>query len=151
MFIDGIEAIINHHGVKGMKWGVRKRPSSSGRKSSKGQQKRDTTGLKKGSDKAQKAPPTKTYKGSRKAARKLSDSDLQDRVKRLNMEKQYRDLVSKQNPPSAISRGSKKVGSILVNAGSKAMTNFLGKKVFPAVLESAGSRAGLPGTRPRRS
>ncbi len=146
MSIEGIEEIIEHYGTKGMKWGVRKRPSSSGRKSAKGQQKRDTTGLKKGSDKGQKAPPTKKYKGSRKETRKLSDSELNDRLKRLNMEKQYRDLVKKQNPPTAISRGSKKVGSILVNSGSKAMTNYLGKKVFPAIIQSAGRRAHLPGS-----
>jgi len=145
--MDGIEEILEHYGTKGMKWGVRKRPSSSVSKSARGKQKRDTTGLKKGSDTGQKAPPTKRYKGSRKETRKLSDSDLSARLKRLNMEKQYRDLVKKQNPPNAISRGSKKVSSILVNSGSKAMTNFLGKKVFPAIINAAGTKLRLPGTR----
>lgn len=146
MSMEGIEEIIEHYGVKGMKWGVRKRPTSSGRKSGKGQQKRDTTGLKKGSDTGGKIPSTKKFKGSRKEARKLTDSDLNARLKRLNMEKQYRDLVKKQNPPTAISRGRKKVGSILVNSGSKAMTNYLGKRVFPAIIKSAGKKLKLPGS-----
>jgi hypothetical protein len=146
MSIDGIEAIIEHHGVKGMKWGVRKRRPSSGRKSGKGQQKRDTTGLKKGSDTGEKTPSTKKFKGSRKEARKLSDSELNARLKRLNMEKQYRDLVKKQNPPSAISRGRKKVGSILVNSGSQAMTKYLSKTIFPAIIKPVGKKLRLPGS-----
>jgi hypothetical protein len=143
---DGIEDIIEHYGVSGMKWGVRKRPSSSERKPTKGQQNRNTIGLKKGSDTGQAAPSTSTYKGGKKATRALSDVELKARLNRLNMEKNYRDLVAKQNPPSAVSRGSKMVGSILVNSGSKAMTSFLGKKVFPAMIESAGVRLRLPGT-----
>ncbi len=146
MSTEGIEKIIEHYGVRGMKWGVRKRPTSSGGKSGKGQQKRNTTGLKKGSDTGEKTPSTKKFKGSRKEARKLTDTELNSRLKRLNMEKQYRDLVKKQNPPTAISRGRRKVGSILVNSGSKAMTNYLGKRVFPAIIKSAGKKLKLPGS-----
>jgi hypothetical protein len=146
MSIDGIEDIINHHGVKGMKWGVRKRPTRSGQKSGKSKQKRDTSGLKKGSDGAPKIPSTKKFKGSNKEARKLSDSELNARLKRLNMEKQYRDLVRKQNPPSALSRGSKKVNSILVNSGSQAVTKYLSKKIFPAIIEPVGKKLRLPGS-----
>lgn len=143
MSVEGIDNIIEHYGTKGMKWGVRKRPSSSGRKSGKGQQNRNTTGLKKGSDSGQKAPSTKKYKGSRKAARKLSDQQLQDRLKRLNMEKQYRDLVKKQNPPSAISRGSKKVGSIMVGAGTKALRKQVAEPFMSYALKEAIKKSGV--------
>lgn len=118
--IEEVDNIIEHFGVKGMKWGIRKdrRPSSS--KSSKD--------YKKGEEK------------------RLSDQELRARVNRLNMERQYRDLISKQNPPSSMRRGVKAVGGILAGAGSKAIRDYLGKRVFKAVVEDLGKKLQLPGS-----
>ena len=81
---------LEHYGIKGMKWGVRKRSSSSSRSSA------DSVA---------------------KKAAKLSDVELRARVNRLNMEKQYVKLIAEKNqkPPTAIDRGAKYVGNIVKN------------------------------------
>ena len=111
MSIKGIDNILEHYGTKGMKWGIRK-------KSGKGSAKSGQKGKAKQAE-SEKRTSTKKYKKS--AARKLSDERLKKRVNRLNMERQYKDLVSKQKPKSKVSRGAKTVGNMIANAGAKAV------------------------------
>ncbi len=66
-----------HHGVKGMKWGVRKKPVSSG------------------FSKAKKAAPTKpipavkkAFSGKKKDISKASDEELSAYLRRMQLEKQ---------------------------------------------------------------
>ena len=77
-----------HHGVKGMKWGVRRTPEQLGRA-----QQKVHNGLN----------VARNYTGSKrsdalKAARRrdinqMSNKELQDTITRLNLEKQYRSLT----------------------------------------------------------
>ena len=131
-----IEDIIEHHGVKGMKWGVRKdrRSSASRRRKTRATPKPPP----KKPDRAQ--PSSKKYKKS--DASKLSDKDLRERVNRMNMEKQYKDLISKRNPPSSVSRGAKAVASIIGRSGSKAVGKYLANAVFPHLIDRAIARSG---------
>ncbi len=84
-----------HHGVKGMKWGVRKDRSSGGKSSSI-----KSTTIKK----ARAARNVyRNVTGSKRSAamtkyRKknidgMSDADLRKAVNRMNLERQYRDLT----------------------------------------------------------
>jgi hypothetical protein len=67
------EEFLEHHGVKGQKWGIRnKKQPVSGRS---------------------KSGPRKTTKYSKHPSQ-LTDAQLQTRIKRLQMEKQYKDLNS---------------------------------------------------------
>lgn len=54
---------------------------------------------------------------------KLSDSELQARVKRLNLERQYSDLVNKKQEPVSI--GAKFVRGIIVSAGKQVLTEVI--------------------------
>nr|DAM29484.1 MAG TPA: Structural protein [Caudoviricetes sp.] len=77
MTFDSVDDVLAHFGVKGMKWGVRKkRPSVS---------------------KSRKTNQHGDYKHahSKTPNHKLSNKELQRRVTRLNLEKQYRDLTAK--------------------------------------------------------
>ena len=82
------ESFLEHYGKKGMKWGVRKdRPSS------------------------------KKGKSARQIAKTLTDAELKKRVNRLNMEKQYVDLV--KGPSSSVSKGRGLVTQMLKTAGKQ--------------------------------
>lgn len=61
------ENFLEHFGVKGMKWGVRKKPGSSKKKS------------------------------AATIAKTLTNKELKKRVDRLNMEKRYSELVKESN------------------------------------------------------
>ena len=81
---------IEHHGVKGMKWGSRKKRVST------------------------VTPGTREHPVKfKKPAHSLTDEELQKRVKRLEMEKKYNDLKS---PPNT--RGKKFVDNVLLGSGN---------------------------------
>lgn len=92
-----IDDVIEHAGVKGMKWGVRKKPASS-----KG-----------------KAKPTKSKPSAQKSDKvsKMSDKELREAVTRMNLEKQYRDL---SNPTKK--SGENAVKKILKDSGKQIAT-----------------------------
>lgn len=88
---------LSHYGVKGMKWGVRKdrRGGSKGARSSR-----------------------TTYK---KAPVRLSDSELNRRIKRMELEKKYTDL---NTPPPK--KGRSYAMSLLENSGKTAVGAVVG-------------------------
>lgn len=134
-----------HHGVKGQKWGVIRKKASAGRKATiKAIQKsgRFTSNATKttiktartGADKVQKAKQAhdarvagkKQAKADAKARKKfanrgykkISDTELQSRIKRLEQEKRYRELKADRH----LVRGREVTRSILENSLTKAGT-----------------------------
>lgn len=86
-----------HHGVKGQKWGVRRTPEQLGHKpKSKSTEKRER----------------EDREHARSETKMLSDEELRSRVKRLQLEKQYRELLSSEEK-SKIIDGRALVSSIL--------------------------------------
>ena len=90
---------LSHHGIKGMKWGVRRSeaelarargesPKTSTKKSTK------TGGIFQKKAKPQK--PAAISKPKTKNISEMSDDELRSMVNRLQLEKQYRDLSPKQ-------------------------------------------------------
>lgn len=103
------EDFLCHHGVKGMKWGVRKDRSKSSKTSSNKKEKKKTNRI------------ASVIKGSskKKSIKKLSDEELQRKVRRLQLEKQYRDLKRDE-----VSAGRKIVGDILKTSGKMVGTQL---------------------------
>lgn len=105
------EEYIYHHGVKGMKWGVRK----AERKEYK-QKKRQNPSSKKTYNKQIKQRKKTKYTD----IRNLSNKELQDRVNRMNLERQYSSLLKTQK--KAVSRGKADTKNLLERFNTKLST-----------------------------
>lgn len=98
-----------HYGVKGMKWGVRRYQNRDGRLTAAGQKQKSASDA----DSKEKSD----RKTALKNRRTMSDAELQNRIKRLKMEQEYKNL-SEQD----ISQGRKMVSDIMTDAGKKVLT-----------------------------
>lgn len=94
-----MENVLKHHGVKGMKWGVRKDIANSAAEATRQ------------SSSAASRISNATKKNKKVA--EMSDEELRKAINRMDLEKRYSDLN-----PSAKSRGAAKVADILAVTGS---------------------------------
>lgn len=123
---------LKHYGVLGMKWGVRRTDAQLARArggKSSGSSKNVFTAFKKKFDE----------KKEREAKMKaMSDDELRRRVQRLEMEKRYSQLTTKEK-----SRGQKVVEDILANTarsvGTKYATQYAIKGI-DALISKYGSK-----------
>lgn len=97
-----IEEFIEHHGVKGMKWGVRNIRN------------RVTVGK-----------PSKRHTGTErthftKSPKRLTSNELESRIKRMETEKKYNDLNKRD-----VSKGSQLASEVLTNSGKKIATTVV--------------------------
>ena len=118
------ELILQHHGVKGMKWGVRKdRVKKPGR------------GLKSMNESAKRE---RDWKYQYRERGVLSDNELRDVVNRLRLENEFAKLSGEA------SKGQRKMAkSFIKNASSIAM-NDKTKQAMASVV-GAGLRKGMTG------
>ena len=119
--IDYNDNELYHHGIKGMKWGIRRTDAQLGHEPvdlHKTKKRVDAAGTivnetrninnatsKKGQKKAQKQKLSE--------AKIMSDQELRERVNRLNMEQQYVKMSAEQ-----INAGRSNVSSVLNNVGT---------------------------------
>lgn len=111
-----------HHGIKGMKWGVRRSRAQLGYSSSPRKTKKQ----------AQKVSSKQQRK---EAIKKMSDAELRSRINRIQMEKQYMQLTEPQLSP-----GKKFVKDVLTNAAKQTVTNYTAKymtKGMEALMDQA--------------
>ena len=116
-----------HHGIKGMKWGVRRTEAQLARA-------RGETPSEKKED--SKPAAAKSQSSSKKKVSEMSDDELRQQISRLDLEKRYKDLMTQVNPPKS-NEGRKYVVGILkrigentaVNLGSQATTHILGELI----------------------
>ena len=106
------EDFIAHFGVRGMKWGIRKKSSSKG----------------------------KSTKGKSKKVSDMSDEELRKKVGRLSMEKQYKTLKKNKRDQSIVRKGAKVTGEILGKSAKKSLTSFSTKQMTNALEKAASKR-----------
>lgn len=145
---------LEHHGVKGMHWGVRRYQNKDGSLTAAGKKRRrsDSDGEKRGlfgrkaKAESKGAPESTTKKAKEPAKKKISemtDDELKAKVARLQLEKQALDLdkqVAALNPKK-VSRGQKFVqhvggkviGPAATEAARSSMTKYLTKTMSNAL------------------
>jgi hypothetical protein len=117
--IGHITKFIAHHGVKGMRWGVR----NSGNRVRLGKR-------------GQKSKTT-----YQKPAHRLSDADLSKRIKRMEMEKRYSDLNKKD--ATRIDKGRKFSTGILSNSGRTVATTLVSGAALLAISKALQKKGKL--------
>lgn len=108
-----------HHGIKGMRWGVRRYQNKDGSLTSAGRKRADKleneysklTGHKPGESSIKSTSSLKKKKIS-----EMSDDEIRAKINRLDLEKRYADLIKSENAKTQ-SKGKafvKKIGSEVV-------------------------------------
>lgn len=110
-----------HHGILGMKWGIRRTPEQLGHES--GSSGKNGTGDSDAETSAKKASRT-----SSKSSQRMTDDELRDAIARLNMEEQYDNLVARQK-----ARNTGKIKQALGDAFEKFGRGLLDKAVNKAL------------------
>ena len=117
------EVYLCHHGVKGMKWGVRRTAAQLGHLAKAGAKRVksavDSRRAKKAAEKEAEERARAEKQARRKPVRKMTDDELRARMARMQLEKEYRSLL---RDTEGISKGRAFMTEIAEKAGKDILT-----------------------------
>lgn len=120
-----------HHGIIGMKWGIRRYQNADGSLTSTGRKRRSMIYDENANNATKK-------KNTEKKLKDMTDDELKIRITRLELEKRFKDL-SKPADVEKTSRGKKIVMDILEKSGSNIATQLTTYAMGTAVNKMIGS------------
>lgn len=126
--------VLAHHGIKGMKWGVRRTPEQLARASRRSG--KETTGRDGGSSTKKAAP------ASKKTLSDFSDDELRQRISRLELEKRYKDLERADIKPKS-TKGRDFCVNVLETIGKNTLTNIGTQAANHILGEAINNLAGV--------
>lgn len=122
-----------HHGILGMKWGVRRYQNKDGSLTPAGKRRVQTGEIGKSSDSA-----VSSASSHKRSVKEMSDSELRDKISRLELEKRYKDL-SKSSEQAKTSKGRAFVMDVLEKSGKNIATQAVTYAMGSMVNKVAGS------------
>ena len=134
---------LEHYGVKGQKWGVRRFQNEDGTLTSEGRQRLGyrafegikqalkTTGSKAASSIKKTASTGKAnFIRKHKPVSAMSDQELRDRLNRMNMEKQYKQLQDeKSGKNKTFSQKHPIIDRVLVSTATQTLSNLVSRQL----------------------
>lgn len=139
-----------HYGIKGMKWGVRRTAAQLGHfikdKAKKGYQTaKRAYGIHKATKHAEEVAKIARQRAKITNPKKLTTEELNARIKRLQLEKDYNDLVKNTD---RLRKGKEFVSSILESSGKNLLTqvaNHYGAKGLNKLINETVKETGDDG------
>lgn len=122
---------LTHHGVKGMKWGVRRTPQQL--KAYKGIAESASKGFTSAANIAGNMGGKRPSKKQMKSLSQMTDQELRQRINRMQMEQQYASMN-----PSRRARGAAAAKSILEVAGNVAAVSGSALAIALAIKQLKG-------------
>lgn len=129
-----------HYGVKGMKWGIRRTAAQLGHLAKAGYGRTKTAiDIHKAKRSAKKAAKIAAERAKIKNPKKLTDDELRARIKRLELEKQYKELENNTDPNKRgrefMTSVAETVGKNLISQvgnhyGATALNKMIGEEVI---------------------
>jgi hypothetical protein len=144
MSVTDVESFLEHHGVRGQRWGVRTTASGGTTgtptaKSSGGSGGSGGSGVKAGSEKSSKA----------KTAH-LTNDELKKVIERMKLDQQFHEITNpKKNAGKKFASsvlqdsGKKLIGAVVATAATIAVTMALGKHVARSEIQKENFKTGL--------
>lgn len=126
--------ILVHHGILGMKWGVRRTPEQLARARGKLPSEKE----RENSKKKETAPAEQPQK---KNVKEMTDAELNDRIRRLQLEKQYKDLT---RDPVKINKGKAFIEDVMDKSAKNIATQLATYAMGTAVNKALGSEVVNP-------
>lgn len=138
-----INGTLSHHGIKGMRWGVRRFQNKDGSLTPAGKKRYGSADVKAGSSPERSKPSLLRGKsGGGKKLSEMTDAELDARIRRMQKEKTYKELEASLTPNKK-SRIKRVASDLLESLASKSGEALISRFVNSALKEKKNSKLDL--------